>query len=45
VPDGLAGVNVLESVVREEEVEYERELTGPIWERLEEKRLRCARCE
>lgn len=44
VPDDLGGVNALETLVREEGFALMRELTGTLWQRLQEERLRCARC-
>jgi len=44
VPDDLGSVNALETLVREEGFTLMRELTGTIWEQLQDQRLRCAHC-
>src|SRR5579885_383278 len=44
VPDDLGGVNALETLVREEGFALMRELTGTLWQRLQEQSLRCSHC-
>jgi len=44
VPDDLSSVNALESLVREEGFALMRELTGTLWQRLQEQHLRCSHC-
>src|SRR5579883_768260 len=43
-PDDLGGVNALETLVREEGFALMRELTGTLWQRLQEQSLRCSHC-
>jgi hypothetical protein len=42
VPDDLRSVNPLETLVREEGFALMRELTGTLWQRLQEQPLRCS---
>ncbi len=45
VPDELGSVNALETLVREEGFALMRALIGTLWQRLQERSLRCPHCD